>query len=366
MAATIERLEAEKDSITGVVITSAKKTFFAGGDLHDLKTVDHGQRGGVRRGHPRGQVAAAPPGDARQAGRRRASTARHSAGGWRSASPRTTASRVDSPSVQLGFPEVQLGLLPGAGGVVRSVRMLGIVDALMQLLMQGQRLRPAQGQGARHRRRARRHPGGPRPRRQGVDRGESGGGPAVGRQGLQDPGRHAVQPEARAEPAGVPVEPAQADQGRQLPGAAPHHGRGGRGRAGRLRHRAGDRGPLLRGPRHRPGREEHDPGVLLRPAAGQRRSRPAGGHRALQGHEGRRPRRRHDGRRHRVRLREGRHRGRAQGRRAGRRRQGQGRTRRRWSRRPSRAAARRRSRPTRCWRGSRRRTTRPRPTARTS
>jgi 3-hydroxyacyl-CoA dehydrogenase/enoyl-CoA hydratase/3-hydroxybutyryl-CoA epimerase len=49
---------------------------------------------------------------------------------------------VDSPSVQLGFPEVQLGLLPGGGGVVRSVRMLGIVDALMQLLLQGQRLRP--------------------------------------------------------------------------------------------------------------------------------------------------------------------------------------------------------------------------------
>src|ERR1700749_3048607 len=34
---TVDRLEAEKDSITGVVITSAKKTFFAGGDLHDLR-----------------------------------------------------------------------------------------------------------------------------------------------------------------------------------------------------------------------------------------------------------------------------------------------------------------------------------------
>src|SRR3954447_13906064 len=37
MAATVERLESEKDSIKGVVITSAKKTFFAGGDLHDLR-----------------------------------------------------------------------------------------------------------------------------------------------------------------------------------------------------------------------------------------------------------------------------------------------------------------------------------------
>ncbi|MGH2908633.1 MAG: enoyl-CoA hydratase-related protein, partial [Solirubrobacteraceae bacterium] len=37
LAATVERLEAEKDVITGVVFTSAKQTFFAGADLKDLK-----------------------------------------------------------------------------------------------------------------------------------------------------------------------------------------------------------------------------------------------------------------------------------------------------------------------------------------
>jgi len=36
MHKTVERLVAEKDSITGVVITSAKKTFFAGGDLNTI------------------------------------------------------------------------------------------------------------------------------------------------------------------------------------------------------------------------------------------------------------------------------------------------------------------------------------------
>src|SRR5919107_1408603 len=51
---------------------------------------------------------------------------------------------VDDPKIQLGQPEVQLGLLPGAGGVVRVTRMLGIVNALMQVLLQGQRIRPAQ------------------------------------------------------------------------------------------------------------------------------------------------------------------------------------------------------------------------------
>src|SRR3954463_7110038 len=36
MGETLDRLEAERDSITGVVLTSAKKTFFAGGNLDDL------------------------------------------------------------------------------------------------------------------------------------------------------------------------------------------------------------------------------------------------------------------------------------------------------------------------------------------
>src|SRR6202020_3080086 len=39
MARTVDRLEAEKDEITGVIITSAKKTFFAGADLNDLRAV---------------------------------------------------------------------------------------------------------------------------------------------------------------------------------------------------------------------------------------------------------------------------------------------------------------------------------------
>src|SRR5689334_7088260 len=38
--AIVYRIEAERDAMTGVVITSAKKTFFAGGDLNDLKKVN--------------------------------------------------------------------------------------------------------------------------------------------------------------------------------------------------------------------------------------------------------------------------------------------------------------------------------------
>src|ERR1700761_5864647 len=40
MRAAVERLYGERDEITGVIITSAKKTFFAGGDLGALRLVN--------------------------------------------------------------------------------------------------------------------------------------------------------------------------------------------------------------------------------------------------------------------------------------------------------------------------------------
>ena len=44
--------------------------------------------------------------------------------------------------MQLGLPEVTLGLLPGGGGITRTVRMMGISDALMNVLLQGTRFTP--------------------------------------------------------------------------------------------------------------------------------------------------------------------------------------------------------------------------------
>jgi 3-hydroxyacyl-CoA dehydrogenase/enoyl-CoA hydratase/3-hydroxybutyryl-CoA epimerase len=141
--ATVERLEAERDDIAGVVITSAKKTFFAGGDLNDLKAAkpDDAEQVAVwvrenkavlRRLETLGKpVVAAINGAALGGGLEICLACHHRVA-------------LDDPKVQLGFPEVQLGLLPGAGGVTRTVRMFGIVNALMQLLLQGQRVRPQQ------------------------------------------------------------------------------------------------------------------------------------------------------------------------------------------------------------------------------
>ncbi|HEY3725621.1 MAG TPA: 3-hydroxyacyl-CoA dehydrogenase NAD-binding domain-containing protein [Solirubrobacteraceae bacterium] len=143
MAATVDRLETERDEITGVIITSAKKTFFAGGDLHDLKRATkehsdeiakfvHDGKAVLRRLETLGKpVVAAVNGAALGGGLEICLACHHRV-------------VVDDSRIQFGFPEVQLGLLPGAGGVVRTVRMLGIVNALMQLLLQGQRVRPQQ------------------------------------------------------------------------------------------------------------------------------------------------------------------------------------------------------------------------------
>jgi 3-hydroxyacyl-CoA dehydrogenase/enoyl-CoA hydratase/3-hydroxybutyryl-CoA epimerase len=141
-AETVGRLETERDEITGVVLTSAKKTFFAGGNLTDLQAAspEHAEeffagveamKASLRRLERLGRpVVACVNGAALGGGFELALACHHRIA-------------VDDPKVKLGFPEVTLGLLPGGGGVTRSVRMLGITEALMSWLLQGQQRTPA-------------------------------------------------------------------------------------------------------------------------------------------------------------------------------------------------------------------------------
>ena len=64
-------------------------------------------------------------------------------GGLRSRCTRTTASRPTCAAMSSVCPRSPLGLLPGGGGVVRTVRLLGIQNALMSVLLQGTRFKPA-------------------------------------------------------------------------------------------------------------------------------------------------------------------------------------------------------------------------------
>ncbi|QLC74640.1 enoyl-CoA hydratase/isomerase family protein [Pseudomonas sp. LPB0260] len=140
MGQVIERLEAERDAIAGVIISSAKKTFFAGGDLNELIKVGKADakdfyqmilriKGQLRRLETLGKpVVAAINGAAL-------------GGGWEICLACHQRIALDSASVQLGLPEVTLGLLPGGGGVVRMVRLLGLEKALPYLL-EGKKVRP--------------------------------------------------------------------------------------------------------------------------------------------------------------------------------------------------------------------------------
>ncbi|MGH3985044.1 MAG: 3-hydroxyacyl-CoA dehydrogenase NAD-binding domain-containing protein [Pseudonocardiaceae bacterium] len=144
---TLDRLEAERDSITGVILTSAKKTFFAGADLNALRAATAARvdepgarefaahiallKNQLRRLEKLGRpVVAAINGTALGGGLELALACHHRIA-------------LDAPGSKIGFPEVTLGILPGLGGVVRTVRMLGLANALTQLLLQGQQVRPA-------------------------------------------------------------------------------------------------------------------------------------------------------------------------------------------------------------------------------
>ncbi|SOD73419.1 3-hydroxyacyl-CoA dehydrogenase/enoyl-CoA hydratase/3-hydroxybutyryl-CoA epimerase [Jatrophihabitans sp. GAS493] len=143
MRETIDRLEAEKENITGVIVTSAKDTFFAGGDLNLLIQVNDDNveeffnglqetKQQLRRLETLGRpVVAALNGTALGGGLEIALATHHRIA-------------LENPKAQFGLPEVTLGLLPGAGGVTRVTRMLGIQDALIKVLGQGQRLKVAQ------------------------------------------------------------------------------------------------------------------------------------------------------------------------------------------------------------------------------
>ena len=143
----VQRLVAEKDSITGVVITSAKKTFFAGGDLKAMITAGPENAGEIfaeveeikadlRALETLGKPVVAAINGAALGGGLEIALACH----------RRIAADVKGSAI--GLPEVTLGLLPGGGGVARTVRMFGIQNAFVNVLSQGTRFNPKRAKDA--------------------------------------------------------------------------------------------------------------------------------------------------------------------------------------------------------------------------
>ena len=136
-AALVE--QAVKDAaVKGVIVTSKKRDFLAGADLTELgKAADAASlmaftgrfhallRGMEKSGKP---FCAAVNGTAL-------------GGGYEIALACHRRIAADDPKVQIGLPEVTIGLLPGGGGTQRLPRLIGIRNAL-PLLLEGRKLDP--------------------------------------------------------------------------------------------------------------------------------------------------------------------------------------------------------------------------------
>lgn len=130
-----------REGLAGVIVTSAKETFFAGMDLAEMLQLQHGDpeviidlltqfKRHLRRleqlGHP---VVAALNGSALGGGYEVSLACHHRIA-------------LNDPRIRFGLPEVTLGLLPGGGGVSRLPRMIGLQKSLMDYLLTGRRVRP--------------------------------------------------------------------------------------------------------------------------------------------------------------------------------------------------------------------------------
>ncbi|MBU6379605.1 MAG: enoyl-CoA hydratase/isomerase family protein [Gammaproteobacteria bacterium] len=148
--ACIQRLQSEAGT-RGAVITSAKSLFLAGADLNDLERND-------------AVMSRLPPGEMFEqvfslsrllrkletCGKPVACAINGTAmgGGLEIALACHQRFIADLPALQIGLPEVQIGLLPAGGGTQRLSRMLGI-QAAMPYLLEGKSLDPQAALAAR-------------------------------------------------------------------------------------------------------------------------------------------------------------------------------------------------------------------------
>ncbi|HEY3737527.1 MAG TPA: 3-hydroxyacyl-CoA dehydrogenase NAD-binding domain-containing protein [Jatrophihabitans sp.] len=138
---TVNRLYVERESVIGVVLTSAKKTFFAGGDLHELVELqpEDAPRFTEHLNHVKSQLRALET-----LGRPVVSAINGAAlgGGLELALATHHRLAADVAGNQIGLPEVGLGLLPAGGGIVRTSRLLGVTTAVERVLSSGTRYTP--------------------------------------------------------------------------------------------------------------------------------------------------------------------------------------------------------------------------------
>ena len=133
LAEAADCLVRDRQRIKGVLLASAKSTFFAGAELKgvlELKAEDAAEgfvriealKRSFRRIETLGRPVVALLNGAALGG------------GWEVALAAHARFALDDEKVQFGTPEVSLGLIPGATGITKTVRLLGLMAAKPYLL----------------------------------------------------------------------------------------------------------------------------------------------------------------------------------------------------------------------------------------
>jgi 3-hydroxyacyl-CoA dehydrogenase/enoyl-CoA hydratase/3-hydroxybutyryl-CoA epimerase len=135
LAEATDCLVRDSEKIKGVLLASAKSTFFAGAELKGvlkLKAADaaggFAQIEALKRSFRRIETLGRPV----------VALLNGAAlgGGWEGALVAHARFALDDRKIQFGMPEVSLGLIPGATGITKTVRLLGL-QAANPLLLEG-------------------------------------------------------------------------------------------------------------------------------------------------------------------------------------------------------------------------------------
>ncbi len=138
----VDQVVQDKERIKGVLLASAKTTFFAGAELKGvlkLAAADaaagfagiEAMKKNFRRLETMGRPVVALLNGAALGG------------GWEVALVAHARFALDNPKIQFGTPEVSLGLIPGATGITKTVRLLGLMAA-NPYLVEGKLFNPRQ------------------------------------------------------------------------------------------------------------------------------------------------------------------------------------------------------------------------------
>jgi 3-hydroxyacyl-CoA dehydrogenase/enoyl-CoA hydratase/3-hydroxybutyryl-CoA epimerase len=144
LADVAAQLVHDKERIKGVLLASAKKTFFAGAALKHVLTLTAAD---AAPGFAEIEAVKASYRKIETFGRPVAALLTGSAlgGGWEVALAAHARFALDDSGVRFGMPEVSLGLIPGATGITKTVRHLGLLAA-QPYLLEGKLFGPREAQ----------------------------------------------------------------------------------------------------------------------------------------------------------------------------------------------------------------------------